>query len=218
MIRIRSSRHLLRRWLCLWLCLCAGLSLSAQQTTPNEQQARRMFDKIYRQVFDSDGCTLRYSINLVHIYKTDGQVWFRRGLMRFAEKRYEGWVDEQTWRMVDKKKQLVELHKTKSDKTGMKTDDFKFNPDDFRYHIRKESDGGYRIELDLKKGRDLHIKHAQVLLDSRQRPVSLRLKVLFFWATVTLSDYTVQPLPDSTFEYPAHRFRDYKVEDHRADE
>lgn len=199
----------------LILCLCGmTTTLTAEAQTPNEQQARRIFNQVYKQVFESDGCTLRYHINLIHIYKTSGQVWLRRGLMHFAEERYEGWVDQQIWRMVDKKKKIVEIHKAKSDKTGMKTDDFHFNPDDFTYHITRNGQG-YRITLDAEKGR---IKHVQVLLDHLYRPLSLRLKVLFFWTTIQISDYTTQPLPDEVFHYPAHRFSDYKVEDHRAEE
>lgn len=188
----------------------------ARAQTPNERQARRIFDKVYRQVFDSDGCSLSYDINLIHIYKTSGRVWFRRKLMRFTEKRYEGWVDAETWHMVDKKKKVVELHKANSNRTGMKTDDFAFQPDCFTFHIQREGDG-YRLTLDAKEGKQ-KIKHAQVLLDRDQHPTSLRIKVLFFWTTIRISHFSLQPLTEASFRYPAERYADYEIEDHRADE
>jgi len=207
-----------RLFLLLFLALLAPVARCGQAwaQTPNEKQARRIFDKVYAQVFDSDGCSLSYDINLIHIYKTSGRVWFRRKLMRFTEKRYEGWVDGETWHMVDKKKKVVELHKANSTRTGMKTDDFAFQPDCFVFHILREGEG-YRLTLDAKEGKQ-KIKHAQVLLDRDLHPTSLRIKVLFFWTTIRISHFSIQPLPEDSFRYPAGRNADYEVEDHRADE
>ncbi len=47
------------------------------KVTPNERQAREMFDRIYQMVYGPQGSTFRYSVNIVGLYKTAGTICIR---------------------------------------------------------------------------------------------------------------------------------------------
>jgi hypothetical protein len=56
----------------LLFCMMGALvTMSAQgKLTPNEQQARRLFDEAYNMVYGPKGSQLTYSVNIIGIYKT----------------------------------------------------------------------------------------------------------------------------------------------------
>ena len=46
-------------------------AVSAQEKlTPNEQQARRLFNEAYNMVYGPKGSQLTYAVNIIGIYKT----------------------------------------------------------------------------------------------------------------------------------------------------
>ena len=45
--------------------------------TPNSKQARQMFEKTYQMVFGKQGCSLHYDVNLIGLYKTNGNIWYK---------------------------------------------------------------------------------------------------------------------------------------------
>ena len=62
------------------------LSSAYAQDTPNSRQARRIFDQAYNQVFGPEGATLRYDVNIIGIYKTNGTIWFKGKKRKFEDK------------------------------------------------------------------------------------------------------------------------------------
>lgn len=203
----------------IFLCLLFLFSITpaCAQETPNSRQARSMFNKAYNKVFNSKGCSFRYDINLLSIYKTNGQIWLNGERSHFVEKRYRGWSDGETIWMVDTKKKKVEIHKAKSDKTGMRTDDFTFNPDDYSYHVEHHGNG-YLLTVKALKKKNAKIKQAKIYLAHDYTPPSLQLKVLFFWTKITVSDFSTEIPSDQILRFPAKQYKDYKTEDTRANE
>lgn len=205
-----------------WLMICCLFLLLSfapiqAQESSNSRQARSMFNKAYAKVFKSKGCSLRYDVNLLGIYKTNGQIWLKGERSHFKEKRWWGWNDGETIWMVDTKKKCVEIHKAKSDKTGMRTDDFTFNPDDYSYHVSRNGNG-YLLTMKAVKKKKVKIKNAKIFLAHDYTPISLQLKVLFFWAKITVSDFSTEIPSDQLFRFPAEQYRTYKTEDTRSKE
>lgn len=205
-----------------WQMLCGLLLLFVSapvlaQENANSRQARSMFNKAYDKIFKSKGCSLRYDVNLLGIYKTNGQIWLKGERSHFKEKRWWGWNDGETIWMVDTKKKCVEIHKAKSDKTGMRTDDFTFNPDDYSYHVSRNGTG-YLLTLKAVKKKKVKIKNAKIFLAHDYTPISLQLKVLFFWAKITVSDFSTEIPSDQILRFPAEQYRTYKTEDTRSKE
>ena len=55
--------------------------------TPNEQQARRFFDQTYNMVFGKQGSSLHYDVNLIGIFKTSGDIWYKNNKSKFVDER-----------------------------------------------------------------------------------------------------------------------------------
>ena len=66
------------------------LSSAYAQDTPNSRQARRIFDQAYNQVFGPEGATLRYDVNIIGIYKTNGTIWFKGKKRKFVSEESDG--------------------------------------------------------------------------------------------------------------------------------
>ena len=43
----------------------------------SDPEARRIMQDAYDQVFGPQGCSLKYDVNLVGIYKTAGTIWYK---------------------------------------------------------------------------------------------------------------------------------------------
>jgi hypothetical protein len=43
--------------------------------TPNEKQARAIFDKAFDKLFGPDGCSLDYNLNVIGLFKNKGSIW-----------------------------------------------------------------------------------------------------------------------------------------------
>ena len=86
------------------------------QETPNEQQAKRIFNIAYNQVFGEQGASLTYDVNIVGIYRTQGTIWYKGKKQKFVDERVNTWNDGKTAYMAYRKKKTVEIHQANSDK------------------------------------------------------------------------------------------------------
>ena len=198
----------------LVILLLPFLSLKAQ--TPNERQARRIFNHTYDMVFGDKGSSLSYAVNIIHLYKTAGRIWMKGKKSVFEEERYIGYTDEKYYYRVDQKKKTVEIFDVDSPDKDKYASKVKFDLEEFVYHIAAEDDN-YVITLDLKKGAKGTVKHAKAYINKKTRyPVKLRLKVLFFWITVDINSFHYGLTDETVFDFPANKFSSYKTEDKRV--
>ncbi len=190
-----------------------SLTISAQETT-NSRQARQLFDKAYKMVFGPQGSSLHYQINIIGIYKTEGDISYKGKKSMFEEARYTSWNDGKTFYKVDKKKKIVEIHDPDSPDRDKYLSKFTFVPDNYTYSLttnKKEQ----IITINAKPNVD-GIKHVKAVIDKESSiPKSLRIKLLFFWTTVKISNFRSGNVSDKLFIFPKARFKDYTVTDKR---
>lgn len=199
------------------LSVFAFFSFSVSAQTPNEQQARRFFDQTYNMVFGKQGSSLHYDVNLVGIFKTSGDIWYKDNKSKFVDERFDVWNDGKTYYKVERKKKTVTLYNANSDKKDKYASDFKFSPEDYTYHIADDPKG-YLITLKLKSGRK-GMKLVKVLIDKKTRaPINLRIKVAFFWAHVNISKFKSGDISDQIFVFPRQTYAKYELIDKRGEE
>lgn len=184
-----------------------------KQTDGNE--ARRIFNKAYEQVFGSQGSSFGYDVNVAGIYRTHGSIWMKGKRSRFYEEKVDGYNDGTTAYMVYKRKKLVEIHAANSDKKDKYSGKFKFELDDFDYSMSKVDDG-LQLMLRQRKSAKGTIKEVKALLDPRTlAPKSIKVKVVFFWATIRINSFKSGGVSDQTFDFPRSKYSDYKFVDKR---
>ena len=183
--------------------------------TPNERQARRIFNQAYEQVFGEQGSTLSYDVNIIGIYKTHGTIWLKGKKQKFIDEKVNTWNDGKTAYMAFRKKQTVEIHHANSDKKDKYSGRFKFTLDDFSYHIASDKDG-LMLTLKQKKGAKGSIKEVKALLEKGTLvPKQLRIKVAFIWTTVKISNFKSGGISDNIFVFPQNQYKDWKFVDKR---
>ena len=213
-MNIMSSRSFTIRLVFILILACPLLHLKAQ--TPNERQARRIFNHTYDMVFGDKGSSLSYAVNIIHLYKTAGRIWMKGKKSVFEEERYIGYTDEKYYYRVDQKKKTVEIFDVDSPDRDKYASKVKFDLEEFVYHISAEDDN-YVITMDLKKGGKGTVKHVKAYINKKTRyPVKLRLKVLFFWITVDINSFHYGLTDETVFDFPANKFSTYKTEDKRV--
>ena len=215
--------HIMKRRLSLsliptflsFILTTATLNCQAQDT-PNSRQARRMFDRTYQMVFGPQGSTLQYDVNIIGILKTNGRIWYKGKKSKFVESRYCSWNDgvKDTW--VDLKKKTVTVYDADSERKDKYMSKFTFNADDYSYYVIDGKNEGYIITLEAKKGVK-GIKHLKAIIDKTTRaPISLKIKVLWFWTTVKISHFQSGNVSDDIFKFPAEKYKSYTIIDERG--
>ena len=198
------------------ILLFSAISLSPMhaQDTPNARQARRIFNSAYQQVFGEQGATLRYDVNITGIYKTHGTIWYKGKKSKFEDAKMNSWNDGQTVYTIKKKKQEVEIHSAKNNKSDKYSQKFKFEPENYTYSIA-QADGGLDITLKLIKGRK-GMKEIHALIErNTYRPISVRIKIAFIWTTIKISNFQSGGITDEMLRFPKERYKDYKYVDKR---
>lgn len=195
--------------------LLTFISIKAQDNTPNARQARHIMDTAYERVFGKDGSSFTYSVNIIGIYKTHGNITIKEKKQHFTDDRAEGWNDGRTVYMAYKKKKMVEIHDPRSNKKDKHSGKFKFSLDDFSYSVAKHPEG-LMLTLKQKKGAKGTIKEVQALVANRTyAPIRLRIKVSFFWTTINITNFKAGNINDKTFVFPRERYKDWKFVDKR---
>ena len=189
------------------------VSIQAQET-PNERQAKRIFNQAYQQVFGEQGATLRYDVNITGIYKTWGNIWYKGKKSRFVDAKMNSWNDGTTVYTIKKKKKEVEIHDAKNNKSDKYSSKFKFEPENFDYSIANHEQG-LMLTLKAKKGvKGIKEIHALVKRQSYE-PISLRIKIAFIWTTINISNFKSGGITDEMLRFPAEKYKDYKFVDKR---
>jgi outer membrane lipoprotein-sorting protein len=193
--------------------LLSVLSLQAQENA-NTRQARKVFDEAYEKVFGAQGASLHYKVNVANLYKTEGTIWYKGKKSKYLSKSSKSWNDGVTAYVVKDDKKRVEIYKGDDPKQSRFGDDFKFEPDNYTYHIANDP-RGYLITLNVKKGMK-GMKEIRALLDKKTRdPLQLRIKVAFIWANVDISNFRSGGITDATFTFPRSEFKNYEFVDKR---
>ena len=182
----------------------------------NARQAREMFERTFQMVFGPQGCSLHYDVNLVGLYKTKGSIWYKDEKSKFVESRYLAWNNGKNHYLVDTKKKTVTLFDAASDKKDKYSSNFKFDPDNYNYSV-SSTDKGYLLTLKLKQGCK-GMKLIKALIDKKSRaPISLKIKVAFFWAHVNISNFHSGGISDDIFIFPRKQYAGYELIDKRGE-
>ena len=190
----------------MFLLLSMFSTASAQNETPNAKQARRIMDTAYERVFGQQGSSLHYKVNIIGIYKTEGNIWFKGKKQHFSDERVDTWNDGVIAYMAYRKRKTVEIHHANSDKKDKYSGRFKFSLDDFNYSVAAE-ENGLMLTLKQKKKAKGTIKEVKALVErGTYAPIRLRIKVAFFWTTVDISDFHSGNISDELFVFPKERF------------
>ena len=183
--------------------------------TPNERQAKRIFNQAYKQVFGEQGATLRYDVNITGIYKTYGTIWYKGKKSKFEDAKMNSWNDGETvYTIKKKKKKEVEIHSAKNNKSDKYSSKFKFEPENFNYSIANHEEG-LMITLKAKKGvKGIKEIHALVKRQTYE-PISVRIKIAIIWTTIKVSNFKSGGITDEMLRFPSEKFKDYKFVDKR---
>lgn len=195
------------------LMMTATLSY-AERNTANASEARKMFDRTYNMVFGSQGSSLHYNVNIIGILKVNGSIWYKGKKSKFVESRYLSWNDGVKDYWVDQKKKTVTLYDAGSERKDKYSSKFSFNANDYDYSWENAKDG-YVINLTARRSVK-GIKRMKAIIDKKTHaPKSLKIKVLWFWTTVNISQFHSGDISDEEFKFPAEKFKGYKFYDKR---
>ena len=211
-----KKRHYLLRLLFLAVIAAMVSSLfSFRSYNNNSAEARKVFDHTYNMVYGPQGSTLHYDINIIGVLKTNGTIWYKGKKSRFVESRFLSWNDGVKEHWVDQKKKTVTIYDTGSPKIDKYASKFSFNRENYNYSMATTRDT-YTITLEARKNVK-GVKHAKVIIDRKTRaPKYLKIKVLWFWTTVNISNFKSGNVSDSTFKFPSEKYKGYTLIDERS--
>lgn len=196
------------------LCSLPGRSLTPDRIYQGED-ARELFDKVFRMVFGPDGASLTYKVNIVGLYKTQGDVIYKGKKINYEEKRFGAWEDGKVAYMVDKEKKKVDIHDFNDEKKDKYLSMFKYDVNNFDYSY-KDVGEFYELTAKVKNSKFFGIRYVTAKVrKSNLYPVSLYIKLRFISTTVQISNFHSGGIDDSVFTFPRHRFTDYEYVDHR---
>ena len=197
------------------MSLLSALVPIQAEDTPNERQARRIFNQAYQQVFGDHGATLRYDVNITGIYKTWGTIWYKGKKSKFEDAKMNSWNDGTTVYTIKKKKKEVEIHDAKNNKSDKYSSKFKFEPENFTYSIANHEEG-LMITLKAKKGVKGGIREVQALVKRHTyEPIRVRIKISIVCTTIKISNFKSGGITDEILRFPAEKYQDYKFVDKR---
>jgi len=195
-----------RTVLCLLWLICPFLTLMADLRQENDPEARRTFEKAYNLVYGPEGCSLRYDVNLIGIYKTHGSIWIKQKKSKFSDERLDSWCDGTTVYNVHRKKKTIEIFDANSDKRDKYASKFKFSLDDFDYTMQRQGEV-ITINLRQKRGARGTVKEARVVVDAATLyPQQIKVKVALFWGNIKISNFKSGNIPDATFVFPRQNY------------
>ncbi len=202
-----------KSYLLLILFLTLTLTITAQKKN-SSTQARQLFDKTYNMVFGPQGSSLHYHVNIIGVYKTEGDIIYKGNKSKFEEARYASWNNGTTYYKVDKKKKTVELYDPNSPNRDKYASKFVFVPDNYTYAMTT-SEKEQTITIEAKKGVD-GIKHVKAVIDRKTgAPTSLHIKIFMFWTTIKINNFHSGDINDKVFTFPKERFKKYTFSDKR---
>ena len=197
----------------LTLLLCFFIPFTAwSQSAQNQKEARQIFDIVYNKVYGPQGSTLHYDVNIIGILKTNGTIWIKGKKSRFQEERYLSWNNGVKDYWVDMKKKTVTEYDADAPRSDKYMSKFTFNVEDYTYSVEKSPKYYYVITLEAKKSVK-GIKHLKAIVEKNTyAPQSLKIKVLWFWTTVKITNFKSGGISDNIFEFPKEKYKSFKQE------
>lgn len=207
--------RLKKAFLFLTFALLVVFSISwKSERVENSDESRKIFDYTYNLVFGPQGSSLSYNVDIIGVMKVDGSIWYKDKKRKFVESRYMSWNDGKNEYWVDKKKKTVSLYRSGERKSNHSSK-FSFNASDYNYS-HKETKTTYELTLEARK-EVKGIKHLKAIIDKRTRaPKYLKIKVLWFWTTVNITNFHSGGISDDIFKFPADKYKSYKMIDERG--
>lgn len=204
----------------LFLMIMLFFSLTAKSTTAEKEhkgaEAKELFDKVFNMVFGPEGSSLSYSVNIVGLYKTQGDVVYKDKKINYEEKRFAAWEDGKVAYMVDKEKKKVDIHDFDDDKKDKYLSMFKYDLNNFAYSYKVKGEY-YELTAKVKNSKFFGIRSVTAFVrKSNFHPVNLSIKLAFITTTVQISNFRSGNIDESVFTFPKHRFTDYQYIDHRG--
>lgn len=198
--------------------LVSFLLLAAQPSFAaggNDKKAQELFTKAYEQVMGPQGSSFHYSVNIVGIYKTEGDIIYKGKKSYFEESRMASWDNGTFVYKADKKKKQVNIYRSDDENRDKYLSKFNYDINKFEYsYITK--DDCYEITAKVPNAKFFGVREAKILVKkSNLHPVNLTVKVAFMRATVNFSNFKSGNVSDNSFIYPKSRFTDYETIDHR---
>lgn len=192
-------------------------SAEAKEANPalGTMTATELFNKVYNLVFGPQGSALSYKVNIIGLYRTEGNIVYKGKKLHYSEARYMAWEDGITAYMVDKKKQQVNIYRFDDDNKDKYLSKFKYDVKNFDYSYVTEGDF-YLVTAKVKNPSLFGIRSvtARVRKDNLY-PVSLTIKLALLHTTVQISNFRSGKIADSNFVFPKDKFQGYEFIDHR---
>lgn len=180
-----------------------------------QQEARELFNKIYDMVFGPEGSSLTYSVNIVGLYKTQGDAVYKDKKIIYNESRFAAWEDGNVAYMVDRKEKKVDIHDFDDDKKDKYLSMFKYDVNNFAYSYKDKGEY-YELTAKVKNSKFFGIRYVTALIrKDNLHPVSLSIKLAFITTTVQITNFRSGGIDDKVFVFPKNQFKDYKFIDHR---
>lgn len=187
------------------------MSVYAEET-PNEKQARRIFDEAFQKVFGDEGASLDYKVNIFGIYKVEGSIWYKGKKQHFVSKNEKGWNDGKLAYIVKERKKEVLIYNP--NQKSKREKNFEFKGDDYKYHIANDPNG-LLITLKAKKGVK-GMKEVKALLDRHSyAPIHIKIKVGIIWANIHVANFKSGNINEDMFIFPKSKYSQYKFVDKR---
>ena len=189
----------------------------AEKKNVKQEEAQELFNKVYGMVFGPEGSSLSYSVNIIGLYKTQGNVVYKAKKIYYDEKRFAAWEDGKVAYMVDRKEKKVDIHDFDDEKKDKYLSMFKYDINNFAYSY-KEKGEYYELTAKVKNSKFFGIRSVTALVrKSNLHPISLTVKLAFLSTTVQISNFHSGDIDDKVFTFPQHKFTDYKYIDHRGE-
>jgi len=211
----KRLERMIRRWSVLMMLMLTAMGAQADDKTTDE--AKQMFLKVYNSVFGTQGSSLTYSVNIIGIYKTQGDIIYKGKKSKFKSSKHEGLCDGVSYYKVDHKKKTVNIYRADDEEADKMMSKFKFNADDYTYSYSAESNyyiiTAHNKHSSLKNVKELQLK----VTKSGLTPISAKIKVAFLSTTVKISNFKSGNIADDVFTFAKSNFTGYKTFDHRTE-
>lgn len=199
----------------IFLLFCFSVEAKEANPASGTMTANELFNKVYNLVFGPQGSALSYKVNIIGLYRTEGNIVYKGKKLHYSEARYMAWEDGITAYMVDKKKQQVNIYRFDDDNKDKYLSKFKYDVKNFDYSYVTEGDF-YLVTAKVKNPSLFGIRAvtARVRKDNLF-PVSLTIKLALLHTTVQISNFRSGKIADSNFVFPKEKFQGYEFIDHR---
>lgn len=197
------------------MLLWGGLMPCHAADDPSARKAAELFNRVYNMVMGDEGSSFHYSVNIIGIYKTEGDIIYKGKKSYYEEGRFAAWEDGITTYKADKKKQMVNIYRADDDRKDEYMSKFKYDVNNFDFSYVTKGDY-YEITAKVRNAKFFGVREAKVIVRrSTLYPETLTVKVAFMRASITISKFKAGGISDSSFVFPANRFKTYTTADHR---